>query len=95
MACADEVVSDITFHFCLLTKRHCNENLAVRGGYGCHGQTHGVQTWVVGCAFENLLGVEIPFKDALPLCKKTILYSILHTRNTPTLRSNTPPKMGY
>ncbi len=26
--------------------------------YGYHGQTRGVRTWVVGCAFENLLGVE-------------------------------------
>jgi hypothetical protein len=28
------------------------------GGYGFHGQTHGVQTYVVGCALASLLGME-------------------------------------
>jgi hypothetical protein len=69
MAPAGEVVSNITLLFCLLKKRHWDENPAVRGGYGCHGQTRGVQTWVVGCAFENLLGVEILSKNALILHK--------------------------
>jgi hypothetical protein len=34
MAPADEIVSNITLHFCLLKKRRSDENLAVRGGYG-------------------------------------------------------------
>jgi hypothetical protein len=38
-----------------------------------HDQTHGVRTWVVGCAFENLLDVEISSKNAL----------ILHEKNHP------------
>jgi hypothetical protein len=76
MAPADKVVSNIALHFCLLKKRHCNENLAVGGGYEYHGQTCGVQTWVVGCAFENLLGMEIPSKNALTLCKK--IHPLLH-----------------
>jgi hypothetical protein len=33
MAPADKAVSNITLHFCLLKKRRCDENLAVRGGY--------------------------------------------------------------
>jgi hypothetical protein len=37
----------------------------------------------------------IPFKNALTLLKKNILYSILRTQNTPTFCSNAPPKMGY
>jgi hypothetical protein len=36
----------------------------------------------------------ITSKNALILRKKSILYSILHSQNTPTLCSNTPPKMG-
>jgi hypothetical protein len=61
-----------------------------------HGETCGVRTWVVDCAFENLLGMEIPSKNALILCKeKSILYSILRIQNTPTCCSNTPPKVGY
>jgi hypothetical protein len=47
MVPAEEVVSDIAHHFCLLKKRRCNENPAVWGGYGHHGQTCGVQTWWV------------------------------------------------
>ena len=69
---ADEVVSNITLHFCLLKKCHWDENTAVRGGYGFQGQTRGVRTWVVGCAFENLLGLEIPSKNALILNKKNL-----------------------
>jgi hypothetical protein len=50
MAPADEIGRDFTFHFCLLKKRRCNENLAVRGVYryimvklvGC-----GPELWVV------------------------------------------------
>jgi hypothetical protein len=58
MAPADKVVSNITLHFCLLKKRHCHENLAVRGGYGyIMVKLVGCRP-VVGCAFENLLGVE-------------------------------------
>ncbi len=38
----------------------------------------------------------IPSKNALILGKKkSILYSILGTQNTPTCSSNTPPKMGF
>jgi hypothetical protein len=58
MAPADEVDSDIILCFCLLKKRHCDENLAFRGGNGYHGQTRGVRTKVVGCAFASLLGME-------------------------------------
>jgi hypothetical protein len=58
MAPADKVVSNIALHFCLLKKRRCNENPAVRGGYGyIMVKLHGVRTWVVGCDFENLLGM--------------------------------------
>jgi hypothetical protein len=48
-----------------------------------------------GFAFANLLGMEYESKNALILRKKSILYSILHTQNTPIFCSNTPPKMGY
>jgi hypothetical protein len=60
MVPAVKVVSNIALHFCLLKKHRWDENTAVRGGYGYHGQTCGVRTWVVGCTFENenLLGVE-------------------------------------
>jgi hypothetical protein len=58
MAPAGKIVSDIALHFCLLKKHHCNETLATRGGYEYHGQTRGVQTWVVGCAPVSHLGVE-------------------------------------
>jgi hypothetical protein len=34
MVPAEEVTSDIALHFCLLKKCHCNENLAISGGYG-------------------------------------------------------------
>jgi hypothetical protein len=65
------------------------------GGDKYHDRIHGVRTWVVGCAFENLLGVEILSKNNLILCKtKSILYSILRTQNTPTCCSNTTPKNG-
>jgi hypothetical protein len=43
MAPADEAISNITLHFCLLKKRHCNENPAVRGGYGY------IMVKLVGC----------------------------------------------
>jgi hypothetical protein len=33
MVPADKATSNITLHFHLLKKRHCNENPAVRGGY--------------------------------------------------------------
>jgi hypothetical protein len=59
MAPADKVISDITLHFCLLKKSRCNEHLAIREGYGPHGQTCGVWTWVVGCALASLLGKEL------------------------------------
>jgi hypothetical protein len=45
-----------------------------------------VQALVVGCALASLLGMEmsnIPSKNALKLHKKSILYSILCTQNTP------------
>jgi hypothetical protein len=58
MALANKVVSNIALHFLLLKKCRCNENLAVGGGHKYHGQTHGVQALVVGCAFENILGME-------------------------------------
>ncbi len=40
---ADEVVSDITLHFCLLKNCCCDENPAVRGGYGY------IMVKLVGC----------------------------------------------
>jgi hypothetical protein len=58
IAPAEEVVRGITLNFHLLKYCRCNENGAVMGGYGCHGQTCGVQTWDVGCALASLLGVE-------------------------------------
>jgi hypothetical protein len=58
MAPADEIVSNIALDFCLLKKRRCDETPAVRGGYGYHGQTRGVRTWVVGCALASHLGVK-------------------------------------
>jgi hypothetical protein len=58
MVPADKVVGDITLHFSLFQYRRCDENRAVVGGYGCHGQTCGVPTCVVGCAFASLLGME-------------------------------------
>jgi hypothetical protein len=54
---ADEVVGNITLHFCLLKYPSCDENRAIMGGYKYHGQTCGVQTWVMGCAFPSLLGM--------------------------------------
>jgi hypothetical protein len=53
---ADKVVGNITIHFCLL--KYHDKNWAVVGGYGYYGQTHGVGSWVVGCAFASLLGME-------------------------------------
>jgi hypothetical protein len=50
-------------------QRHWDENFAIGGGCKYHGQTCEVQTWVVGCAFENLLGVENPSKNTLILHK--------------------------
>jgi hypothetical protein len=35
IAPADEAISDITLHFCLLKKHCCDEIQAVRGGYRC------------------------------------------------------------
>jgi hypothetical protein len=58
IAPADKVVGNITLHFCLLINCRCDEKGAVMGGYGCHGQTRGVWTWVVSCALGSLLGVE-------------------------------------
>jgi hypothetical protein len=57
----------LSLHFHLLKKRQYNENLAIMGMYGYHGQTCVVQTWVVACAFENLLGVDFLSKNALIL----------------------------
>jgi hypothetical protein len=99
MVLADKVVGNITLHFCLLQLRYCDENWAVMGGYGCHGQTHGVRTWVVGCPLASLLGVEYEQyyiqKRLDIMLKNSILYSILRTRNTPIICSHAPPKMGY
>ncbi len=58
MVPADKVVGNITLHFCLLKYCRCDIKLGIVGGSGCHDQTHEVQTWVVGCAFANLLGME-------------------------------------
>ncbi len=58
MVPSNEVIGNTTLHFCLLQYCCCDENLAVMGGYGCHGQIRGVQTWVVGCALASLLGIE-------------------------------------
>jgi hypothetical protein len=55
---AVKVVGNITLHFCPLKCHSCDENWAVVGGYRNHGQTLGVWTWVVGCAFASLLGIE-------------------------------------
>jgi hypothetical protein len=70
MAHAEEVVSSITLHFCLLKKRRCNKNLAIRGGYGYIMVKLVGCGPVVDCAFVNILGVEIPSKNALLLRKK-------------------------
>jgi hypothetical protein len=59
MAPADKVVSNITLNFCLLKKAPLQGKSGRQGRVQInHGQTCGVQTWVVGCAFENLLGME-------------------------------------
>ncbi len=60
MVPTDKVVGNIGLHFRLLQLRRFHEQWAVVGGYGCHGhgQTHGVLTWVVGCAFASLLGMK-------------------------------------
>jgi hypothetical protein len=55
---ADEAVGNIAIHFCLLKFHSCDENPAIVGGYGYHGQTCGVWTRVVGCAFISFLGME-------------------------------------
>jgi hypothetical protein len=34
MAPAEEVVSNITLSFYMMKKRHCDDNPAIRGGYG-------------------------------------------------------------
>jgi hypothetical protein len=75
MASADEVVSNITLHFPLLKSAvamKCGRQGMVRIYYG---QTRRLWTWVLGYAFENLLGMEILSKNALILRKKKI-YSI-------------------
>jgi hypothetical protein len=43
MAHAIKVVSIITLYFCLLKKRRCDENPAIRGGYGY------IMVKLVGC----------------------------------------------
>jgi hypothetical protein len=58
IAPAEEVARGITLNFCLLKYPYCDENGAVVGVHRCHGQTHGVQTGVVGCALASLLGME-------------------------------------
>jgi hypothetical protein len=94
MAPADEVISNIVLHFCLLKKRHCNENLAVKGGYEYHDQTCGVWTWVVGCAFENLLVVESPSKNTLIVRKeKRPEFHLLHPKY-PYMLLKYPSKNG-
>jgi hypothetical protein len=100
MAPADEVISDITLHIRLLKKCRCDENLAIRGGYGyimVKSVGCGPGLWVVLLKISWAWNISNdPSKKALILCKtKSILYSILGNQNTPTLHSNTPPKMGY
>jgi hypothetical protein len=34
MAPAEEVVSNIALHFCMMKKCHCDENPAIKEGYG-------------------------------------------------------------
>jgi hypothetical protein len=46
-------------------------------GYGYHGQTCGVQTWVVGCALASLLGKEYEqyyIQKCLDIMKKNIYF---------------------
>ncbi len=72
------------------------KNPSVRGGYGYNGQTHGVRTGC-GLSFWKLHACGIIYQK-MPwyyVKKKSILYFILHTQNTPTLCSNTPPKIGW
>jgi len=54
-----------------------------------------MQTWVVGCAFENLLSMEIPSKNGLILCKK--IHPLLHLGHPkyPYMLLKYPSKMGY
>jgi hypothetical protein len=73
MVPAEKVVRGITLNFCLLKYCRCNENQAIIGGCRCHGQSHGVGTWVAGCALASLLGVEYKqhyIQNALIIRKK-------------------------
>jgi hypothetical protein len=92
MVPADKVVSNITLHFCVLKKRHCDENPAIQGGYGC------IMVKLVGCGpvlWVVLLTISwvwnmsnITSKNASILRKRnSILYSILRSQNTPRLCS--------
>jgi hypothetical protein len=73
MGPADEVVSNIALHFRLLNNSHCDDNPVVREGYGYHGQTCGVWTWVVGCAdmVSSCVGQKVP-KLFLPGTNPTV-----------------------
>jgi hypothetical protein len=68
---ADKVASNITLHFCLLKKRHCHENPAIRGGYGYHGQTGGVR---IGCGFL-LLKISWPWNNQ---SKYALILGVVH-----------------
>ncbi len=87
IAPAEEVVRGITLIFFLLKYPCYDENGVIVGGYEYHGQTRGVRTWVVGCALASLLGMECEqycIQKCLDIIyKNSILYSILHTPNTP------------
>ncbi len=72
------------------------KNPSVRGGYGYHGQTHGVWTGFWLCFWKlHACGIFYLKMPWYYVTKKSILYSILRTQNTPTLCSNTPPKIGW
>jgi hypothetical protein len=60
IARTEEVIRGIILNFCPLEYCCCDEKGAVGGGggYGYHGQTHGVKALVVGCAFAIILGME-------------------------------------
>jgi len=64
MAPAEEVFGGIALHFQRLNMRRCDEFWASGGGYGYHGQTHGV---VRECLVRLLMGMEFPSKYALLL----------------------------
>jgi len=52
MAPAEEVFGGIALHFQRLNTHRCDESWAGGGGYGYHGQTHGVVRECLGRLLE-------------------------------------------